>query len=952
MAAVGSGADRAVEDQEGDERQVDAQPSSQSKSKKARRERHQVEQGVEMTAAGAKPQSKVLEPVPCSSETGPGSESAPGCDSEESPRQRRSIIRDRGPMYEDPSLPEGWTRKLKQRKSGRSAGKFDVYLINSEGKAFRSKVELVAYFEKIGDATTDPNDFDFTVTGRGSPSRREKRPPKKPNVVKPSGRGRGRPKGSGKMRQATEGVAMKRVIEKTPGKLLVKMPFGKTESSSGATSMVGSPTPTAKSRPGRKRKSQQELPPPPHTAPKKRGRRPASAAPVPLMTPVSTSSASVSGSSTAGSYSAAAILAAEARRKAAKESSSKPVVQETALPIKKRKTRETVEEQECVHAQTVTSAEPGNRTYTEEQGRTTEWALSSDLQPTPSEQSQSQKQACASDDNQSLGHKSHKGHQHKEKNGSGETGSIGQELGEDEGGGEKSCSSISSISPAKSHKRKERPPHKHHHHHYHHHHHHQKLPASALDQQSSPHPPVPGLSALSSQSKPEVKPQSVPQLVSKQALHKTQSPPESQNPIPQPHQHPQPCSQSKIPSSSRTPPVPQPLHHPQPHLQTKVPISSHPQPQQPVPQTSPAKNIPPKPRLQEPPTLSKVQQRTQLQALRASPYSAPFLHSPPPQVKDPQPETHPSQILPRHPSQPQIQSQSRLFLQTQLQPQIRTPTQPQSLPKTRALTQVQSQPQTRTLTQSQSQTQTSTVTQVQSQLQTRTPTPSQSQPQTRYPTQLQSEPQTRTLIHPQSQPQTRSPALPHPHLQSRHQALPQTQTRDPSCQQLQPQYRAQARPSPSQSRPLLSQSHSQHTRLLAQNLASQTNLIPTQKNQNEQPQDLSTTRPSQESQFQRRESSTEDVRMEGRRELTTSSESREVLGGDRGSNSALRPPGPSGVSGPSFVPGADSSARLQPEPEEAGEGRELRDIVPQSTVPCPSCEETVDSRTAVGERVS
>lgn len=92
--------------------------------------------------------------------------------------------------------------------------------------------------------------------------------------------------------------------------------------------------------------------------------------------------------------------------------------------------------------------------------------------------------------------------------------------------------------------------------------------------------------------------------------------------------------------------------------------------------------------------------------------------------------------------------------------------------------------------------------------------------------------------------------------------------------------------------------------------------------------------------------------MEGRMELTTSSESREFYGGDRGSNSTLRPPGPSGVSEPSFVPGADGSATLQPESEEAGEGRELRDIVPQSTIPCPSCEDTVDSRTAVGERVS
>nr|ANR02438.1 MeCP2-4n2 [Carassius auratus red var. x Cyprinus carpio] len=436
MAAAESGEERLGEDKNEDQEGSKDKTQKQKKNKRERQDVEKLEATVSvppppplLTQGDVGQQTEAGKSEPIDPEVG-AALSAP--ESSASAKQRRSIIRDRGPLYDDPSLPQGWTRKLKQRKSGRSAGKFDVYLINPEGKAFRSKVELMAYFQKVGDTTTDPNDFDFTVTGRGSPSRREKRPPKKPKVVKPSGRGRGRPKGSGKVRQATEGVAVKRVVEKSPGKLLVKMPFVAPKTEPGAPVVQAA---VAKVRRGRKRKSEQEPP----STPKKRGRKPAAA------------SQSAVGAGSVAAYAAAAILTAEAKKKAQKESSVKPV-QERALPIKKRKTRETLEELEGSTASTTETFAPG----------IAKRLTASTVTPTGEEVETGQKS-----------HK-HPGRKHKEAS-------------TDPGNGSSGSGMATSGNGSKSHKKRDhRGQHfKHHHHHHHHQHHHlQAMPPSTYTPQA------------------------------------------------------------------------------------------------------------------------------------------------------------------------------------------------------------------------------------------------------------------------------------------------------------------------------------------------------------------------------------------------------------------------------------------------------------------------------------
>ncbi|XP_064486959.1 methyl-CpG-binding domain protein 4-like isoform X2 [Ornithodoros turicata] len=70
-------------------------------------------------------------------------------------------------MFDDPALPAGWERKVTQRQTGKSAGKFDVYIFSPEGKKFRSRNELAAHFEKVG-SEMSALDFDFSVRGHSN----------------------------------------------------------------------------------------------------------------------------------------------------------------------------------------------------------------------------------------------------------------------------------------------------------------------------------------------------------------------------------------------------------------------------------------------------------------------------------------------------------------------------------------------------------------------------------------------------------------------------------------------------------------------------------------------------------------------------------------------------------------------------------------------------------------
>ncbi|TKC41483.1 hypothetical protein EI555_001584 [Monodon monoceros] len=66
------------------------------------------------------------------------------------------------------SVPCGWERVVKQRLSGKTAGRYDVYFISPQGLKFRSKSSLANYLHKSGETSLKPEDFDFTILHKRS----------------------------------------------------------------------------------------------------------------------------------------------------------------------------------------------------------------------------------------------------------------------------------------------------------------------------------------------------------------------------------------------------------------------------------------------------------------------------------------------------------------------------------------------------------------------------------------------------------------------------------------------------------------------------------------------------------------------------------------------------------------------------------------------------------------
>ncbi|XP_077053362.1 methyl-CpG-binding domain protein 4 isoform X1 [Siphateles boraxobius] len=58
----------------------------------------------------------------------------------------------------------GWRREMRERQSGKTAGKVDVYIISPQGKIFRSKTQLHRFLLSQTNMELQISDFDFSVS--------------------------------------------------------------------------------------------------------------------------------------------------------------------------------------------------------------------------------------------------------------------------------------------------------------------------------------------------------------------------------------------------------------------------------------------------------------------------------------------------------------------------------------------------------------------------------------------------------------------------------------------------------------------------------------------------------------------------------------------------------------------------------------------------------------------
>ena len=69
------------------------------------------------------------------------------------------------PLFDDPSLPEGWQRTLVKRTIGISAGRYDVFIYTPDGIKLRNPGELRTYLYERGITDINPDAIDFSLYG-------------------------------------------------------------------------------------------------------------------------------------------------------------------------------------------------------------------------------------------------------------------------------------------------------------------------------------------------------------------------------------------------------------------------------------------------------------------------------------------------------------------------------------------------------------------------------------------------------------------------------------------------------------------------------------------------------------------------------------------------------------------------------------------------------------------